>query len=95
MKGDCPDAAEHSIPSYNGFHAGLNMEHRKSKACLPMSYSQPPNKSVVKDIMVDVPEKVSSYMLLESSHSRCSGAKLTFSFYQMAAILDVWVKMMS
>ena len=49
MKGDRPDAAEQSIPSYNGFHAGLNMEQRKSKACIHMFYSQPPNKSVVKD----------------------------------------------
>ena len=51
MKGDRPDAAEQSIPSYNQFHAGLNMEQGKSKACFQMSYSQPPNKSVVKDVM--------------------------------------------
>ena len=43
--------AEQSIPSYNGYHAGLNMEQWKSKACFHMSYSQPPNMSVVKDIM--------------------------------------------
>ena len=43
VKGDHPDAAaDQSIPSYNGFHAGLNMEQGKSKACFHMSYSQAP-----------------------------------------------------
>ena len=32
VKGDRPDAAEQSIPSYNGFHAGLTMDQGKSKA---------------------------------------------------------------
>ncbi|KAJ3602020.1 hypothetical protein NHX12_029780 [Muraenolepis orangiensis] len=51
MNGDCPDAAEQTIPSYSGFHAGLNMEQRKSKAYFHTSYNQPPNKSVVNDVM--------------------------------------------
>ena len=51
MKGDRPDAVEQYIPLINGFHAGLNIEQGKSKAYFHMSYSQPPNKSVVKDIM--------------------------------------------
>ena len=51
MNGDRPDPAEQTIPSYNGFHAGLNMEQRKGKAYFHMSYNQPPSKSVVNDIM--------------------------------------------
>ena len=51
MKGERPGAAEQSISSYNGFNAGLDMEQGKSKSYFRMSYSQPPNKSVVKDIM--------------------------------------------
>ena len=51
VKGDRPDATEQSIPSYIRFHAGLNMEQAKSKACFHMSNSQPPNKSVVNDTM--------------------------------------------
>ena len=50
-KGDRPGAAEQSIPSYNGFHAGLNMEQGKNKANVHRSYSQQSNKSVVKSIM--------------------------------------------
>ena len=49
--GDRPDANEQIIPSYNGFHAGLTAEHGKSKAYFHASYNQPPNKSVVNDIM--------------------------------------------
>ncbi|CAJ1076504.1 hypothetical protein KUCAC02_009111 [Xyrichtys novacula] len=49
--GDRPDAAEQTIPSYNGFHASLNKEQSKSKAYFHMSYNQLPNKSVVNDIM--------------------------------------------
>jgi hypothetical protein len=49
--GNRPDATEQTIPSYNGFHAGLNVEQGKSKAYFHMSYNQPPSKSVVKDIM--------------------------------------------
>ena len=30
VKGDRPNAAEQSMPFYNGFHAGLNMEQGKS-----------------------------------------------------------------
>ena len=48
---DRPDAAEQTIPSYNGFHAGLSSEQGKSKAYFHMSYNQPPSKSVVNDIM--------------------------------------------
>jgi hypothetical protein len=51
VNGNRPDAAEQNIPSYNGFHAGLNVEQRKSKAYFHASYNQPPNKSVVNDIM--------------------------------------------
>ena len=51
MNDDLPDPAEQTIPSYNGFHAGLNMEQRKGKAYFHMSYNQPPSKSVVNDIM--------------------------------------------
>ncbi len=51
MSGDRPDAAEQTIPSYNGFHVGLNMDQGKSKAYFHTSYNQPPNKSVVNDIM--------------------------------------------
>ncbi|KAJ3580968.1 hypothetical protein NHX12_017231, partial [Muraenolepis orangiensis] len=51
MNGDRPDAAEQTIPSYSGFHAGLNMEQRKSKVYFHTSYNQPPNKSVVNDVM--------------------------------------------
>lgn len=51
LNGDGPDAAEQTIPSYNGFHSGLNMEQMKSKAYFHMSYNQPPNKSVVNDVM--------------------------------------------
>ncbi|KAJ3585747.1 hypothetical protein NHX12_014466 [Muraenolepis orangiensis] len=40
-----------TIPSYSGFHAGLNMEQRKSKAYFHRSYNQLPNKSVVNDVM--------------------------------------------
>ena len=36
--------------------------------------------------VVDVPEKVSSYMLF-----LCSGLTFTFSFYQVTSILDLWV----
>ncbi|KAL8590504.1 hypothetical protein ACOMHN_010940 [Nucella lapillus] len=49
--GDRPDAATQAIPSFNGFHAGLKMEQGKSKALFHKSYNQPPNKSVVNDIM--------------------------------------------
>lgn len=49
--GDRPNVAEQTIPSYNGFHANLNMEQGKSKAYFHTSYNQPPSKSVVKDIM--------------------------------------------
>ncbi len=48
---DHPDAAEQTIPSYNGLHAGLSLEQGKSKAYFHMSYNQPPSKSVVDDIM--------------------------------------------
>ena len=51
MNGDHPDAAKQTIPSYNGFHAGLNMKQGKSKAYFHTSYNQPPNKSVVKNVM--------------------------------------------
>jgi len=54
VKGDRPDTADQNIPSYNGFHAGLHiMEQGKRKACFHncIFYSQPPNNSVVKDIM--------------------------------------------
>ncbi len=30
MISDRPNASEQTIPSYNGFHAGLNMKQRKS-----------------------------------------------------------------
>ena len=48
---DRPDAPEETIPSYNGFHAGLSSEQGKSKPYFHMSYNQPPSKSVVNDIM--------------------------------------------
>lgn len=51
VNGDRPDAAKQTIPSYNGFHAGLNAEQGKSKAYFHISYNQAPNKSVVNDIM--------------------------------------------
>ena len=51
MNGNQPDPANQTIPSYNGFHAGLNEEQGKSKAYFHTSYNQPPNKSVVKDVM--------------------------------------------
>jgi hypothetical protein len=51
MNGERPDASEQNIPSYNGFHAGLNMEQANSKAYFNMSYNQPPNKTVVNDVM--------------------------------------------
>ncbi|KAI4816806.1 hypothetical protein KUCAC02_009112 [Chaenocephalus aceratus] len=51
VNGDRPVAAEQNIPSYNGFHAGLNMWQDKSKAYFHTSYNQPPDKSVVKDVM--------------------------------------------
>ena len=51
VNGDRPDAAEQTIPSYNGFYAGLNMELGKSKAYFHTSYNQLPTKSVVKDVM--------------------------------------------
>ena len=72
VKGDRPDRAELSIPSYNGFHAGLNVEQGKSKACFHMSESQPPNKSVVKDIMdkltVIIATKRMPFAFLMSDH---------------------------
>lgn len=49
--GDRPKVSDQNIPSYNGFHATLSSEQGKSKAYYHMSYDQPPNKSVVKDIM--------------------------------------------
>jgi len=49
--GDCPDAHNQNIPTYNGFHACLNVYKDKSKAYYHMSYSQAPNKSVVNDVM--------------------------------------------
>ena len=49
--GDRPVASKQTVPAYNGFHAGLHMHQGKSKAYFHISYSQPPNKSVVKDIM--------------------------------------------
>ena len=51
INGDRPGAGEQTIPSYNGFHAGLNKKHSKSKAYFHMAYNQPPNKSVVNDMM--------------------------------------------
>lgn len=51
VNGDRPDAANQTIPSYNGFHASLNTEQGKGKAYFHMSYNQPPNKSVVNDVM--------------------------------------------
>ena len=52
MNGDRPDPGEQTIPSYSGFHASLHMKQgQKSKAYFHMSYNQPPNKSVVNDIM--------------------------------------------
>ncbi len=44
--GDRPDPVEQTIPSYNGFHAGLNVEQRKSRAFFHMSYNQPPMQQV-------------------------------------------------
>ena len=51
VHGDRPDAAAQTIPSFNGFHATLNSEQRKSKPYFHMTYNQPPGKSVVNDIM--------------------------------------------
>ncbi len=51
LNGDRTDAAEQTIPSYNGFHAGLNIAHGTRKAYFHMSYNQPPYKSVVNDTM--------------------------------------------
>lgn len=51
VSGNRPDAAKHIIPSYNGFHAGLNAEQGKRKAYFHTSYNQPPNKLLVNDIM--------------------------------------------
>ena len=45
--GDRSEAAEQTIPSYNGFHTDLS----SSKAYFYTSYNQPPSKSVVNDIM--------------------------------------------
>jgi len=49
--GDRPVVTEQTIPSYNGFHASLNVGQEKSKAYFHMSYNQSPNKSVINDIM--------------------------------------------
>ena len=49
--GDCPDAHNQNLPTYNGCHACLNVYKDKSKAYYHMSYSQAPNKSVVNDVM--------------------------------------------
>ena len=49
--GDRRDATEQTIPSYGGFHASLNRIQGKSKVYFHMSYNQPPNKSVVNEIM--------------------------------------------
>jgi len=49
--GDRPVASKQTVPAYNGFHAGLHMHQGKSRAYFHTSYNQPPNKSVVKDIM--------------------------------------------
>ena len=51
VHGDRSDAAAQTIPSFNGFHATLNSEQRKSKPYFHMTYNQPPGKSVVNDIM--------------------------------------------
>jgi hypothetical protein len=51
INGEHPYAAEQTIPSYNGFHAGLNKQQGLSKAYFHKSYNQPPNKSVVNDVM--------------------------------------------
>lgn len=51
VNGDRPEVSHQKIPSYNGFQATLSSEQGKSKAYYHMSYDQPPNKSVVKDIM--------------------------------------------
>ena len=60
--GYCPGAGEETIPSYNGFHAGLNKKHGKSKAYFHMSSYQLCNKSVVNDIM----DKLSTIMPLSA-----------------------------
>ena len=51
MNGDRPDANKQSTPSFNGFHAGLNVGKGKNPAYFHTSYNQPPNLSVVKDVM--------------------------------------------
>ena len=49
--GDRRDIAQQKIPAYNGFQTSLKMSQGKSKAYFHMSYNQPPNKSVVNDVM--------------------------------------------
>jgi len=49
--GDRPIASKPAVPAYNGFHAGLHMHQGKSKAYFHASYNQPPNNSVVKDVI--------------------------------------------
>ena len=49
--GDRPDIAQQKIPTYNGFQASLRMSQGKCKAYFHMSYNQPPNKSVVNDVL--------------------------------------------
>ena len=41
--GDCPAVTKQTIPSYSGFYASLNVEHKKSKAYFHMSYNQSPS----------------------------------------------------
>ena len=86
MKGDRLDAAVQSIPSCNGFHGGLNKEQGKSKAYFYMSYSQPPNKSVVKDIMDKLTMSVWPYSTPTAHTGRFKRANPSTSSLSLSAI---------
>ena len=46
-----PDPSEQNIPSFNGFQASLHNKQSATKAYFHKSYDQPPNKTVMRDIM--------------------------------------------
>ena len=59
------------LTTYNDFHACLNMVQKKGKAYFHMSYSQPPSKSVVDDIMEKLSIIIAHALCFLSGGSSC------------------------
>ena len=71
MNGNRPDPGEQTIPSYNDFHADLNMVQKKGKAYFHMLYNQPTSKSVVHDIMEKLSIIIAHALCFLSGGSSC------------------------